>query len=166
MSVRRVLVLESQTPFVHGGAEILCQLIAALREGGCEAALVSVPFRESPREELMAHTVGRVSDQELVSLYALARAMLFMPSDYGYVTLEAFLSRRPVITTTDAGGPTEFVTDGVNGPVVEPSPRAIGAAAARVAFDAALAERLETAGFERARAITRAGVVERLVAGR
>ena len=40
--------------------------------------------------------------------------------DYGYVTVEAFLSRKPVVTTTDAGGPLEFVTDGETGLVAEP----------------------------------------------
>ena len=44
------------------------------------------------------------------------------------MTLEAFLARKPVITATDAGGPLEFVVDGVNGAVAEPEPEAIGAA--------------------------------------
>ena len=42
--------------------------------------------------------------------------------DYGYVTVEAYLSSKPVITTTDAGGP-RFVTDGEDGLVARPSPR-------------------------------------------
>ena len=59
MSARRVLVLESQTPFVHGGAEILArELLDALRGHGYEAELVSIPFRDSPREELMAHAAA------------------------------------------------------------------------------------------------------------
>ena len=35
---------------------------------------------------------------------------------------------RAVITTTDAGGPTELVTDGVQGLVVEPAADALAAA--------------------------------------
>jgi glycosyltransferase involved in cell wall biosynthesis len=55
----RVLVLESQTPFVHGGAEILArELLAALRGHGYEAELVSIPFRDSPRDELLAHAAA------------------------------------------------------------------------------------------------------------
>ena len=40
-------------------------------------------------------------------------AVVFPPldEDYGYVTLEAFLSHKPVVTTDDAGGPNEFVTE-------------------------------------------------------
>jgi glycosyltransferase involved in cell wall biosynthesis len=61
--------------------------------------------------------LGFVSLEDLIALYAGCRAVLFAPlnEDYGYVTIEAFLSRKPVITTYDAGGPLEFVTDGVNG---------------------------------------------------
>ena len=41
--------------------------------------------------------------------------MVFAPfdEDFGYVTLESFLAHKPVITATDAGGPLEFVEDGV-----------------------------------------------------
>ena len=84
--------------------------------------------------------------------------------DYGYVTLEAFLARKPVVTTVDAGGPLEFVEDGVTGFVVDPTPEAIGGAIARLASDAALAQSLGDAGYERARAITWDGVVDRLMA--
>ena len=73
---------------------------------------------------------GEVDDDEIVRLYAGALGVIFPPydEDYGYVTLEAFLAGKPVITTTDAGGPTEFVEDGVNGWVTAPDPAALGAA--------------------------------------
>ena len=53
-----------------------------------------------------------------------------LDEDYGYVTLEAFLARKPVVTTADAGGPLEFVVDGVNGIVADAAPDAIAAAIA------------------------------------
>jgi glycosyltransferase involved in cell wall biosynthesis len=84
--------------------------------------------------------------------------------DYGYVTLEAFLARKPVVTTTDAGGPLEFVEDGVNGFVVEPNAEALAAAIARLANDPARAKSLGEAGYDRARSITWDGVVDRLMA--
>ncbi len=345
MSVRRILVLESQTPFVHGGAEILVrELAGALRAHGYEAEIVSIPFRDSPHDELMAHAavwrlldvshaaqrpidlviptkfptyfvrhpmkvtwlvhqhraayelcgtpfsdfehsgpdvglrkrlvaldtamlrecagvftiartvserleqfngisaeplysppklapqlragpygdymltvtrlervkrvdlaieafrhvapptrllvagegtaraeierriesldlagrvsmLGRVPDDALIALYAGARALLFTPylEDYGYVTLEAFLARKPVITTSDAGGPLEFVIHDENGLIAPPDAAAVGEAVNRIAADARLAARLGDAGYERARAITWDGVVERLV---
>jgi glycosyltransferase involved in cell wall biosynthesis len=108
---------------------------------------------------------GRVSDDDLVELYAGARALLFTPydEDYGYVTLEAFLSRKPVITAADSGGPLEFVVHERNGLVAAPDPAAIAEAVTRLADDARLAARLGDAGFERARIITWDSVVERLL---
>ncbi len=109
--------------------------------------------------------LGRVSDEELIDLYAGSRGMLFTPfhEDYGYVTLEAFLSRKPVVTTLDAGGPLEFVADEVNGLVTEPSAEALATAINRLAADPRLAARLGEAGYQRARTITWDGVVERIV---
>jgi glycosyltransferase involved in cell wall biosynthesis len=345
VSVRRVLILEAQTPFVQGGAEILVrQLAGALRERGYEADIVSIPFRDEPREELMAHAaawrlvdvsqslgrpvdlaiatkfptyfarhsakvtwlvhqyraayelcgtpfssfdhserdvglrkrlieldtrmlgecvglfsiartvsarlekfnglvaeplyhppklasrlkpgpygdymltvarlehvkrvdlaiqafqhvdrslrlvvagdgsvkprleatidelglrhrvslLGRVSDEQLIDLYAGARGVLFAPydEDYGYVTLEGFLARKPVVTASDSGGTLEFVDDGTNGIVTAPDAGAIAAAVNRLAADPRLAARLGDHGYERARTVTWDGVVERLV---
>ncbi|MCA1562889.1 MAG: glycosyltransferase family 4 protein, partial [Acidobacteria bacterium] len=61
--------------------------------------------------------LGTVGDDDLVALYAGALAVVYPPydEDFGYVTLEAFLARKPVVTCSDSGGPNEFVIDGVNG---------------------------------------------------
>jgi len=109
---------------------------------------------------------GALDDLALIVLYAGALGIVFPPydEDYGYITLEAFLSRKPVITTTDAGGPLEFVTDRVTGLIVEPTPEAVGGAIARLAADRSLAQALGDAGFDRASAISWEGVVERLMA--
>jgi len=108
---------------------------------------------------------GPIDQARLVDVYAGARAIVFPPfdEDYGYVTLEAFLARKPVVTTTDAGGPLEFVDDGVTGLVVEPDVDALGAAIARLAADVSLARHLGDAGFDRVRGITWDGVVDRLL---
>jgi glycosyltransferase involved in cell wall biosynthesis len=73
---------------------------------------------------------GRVPDEGLVELYRGALAAYYGPfdEDFGYVTLEAMAVRRPVVVTSDSGGPLEFVRDGVNGLVAAPKPRAIAAA--------------------------------------
>ncbi len=110
--------------------------------------------------------LGVVEDEALVDLYANALAVVFAPfdEDYGYVTLEAFLSAKPVVTARDSGGTLEFVTDGVNGFVCEPQAEALGAAFQALASDRQLAGRLGEAGLERARAITWDRVIEALVA--
>ena len=109
--------------------------------------------------------LGSVEDDDLVKLYADALAVVYPPfdEDFGYVTLEAFLARRPVITCVDSGGPNEFVLDGANGYSVEASPEAIAAAINRIASDKAHAARLGDRGYERARTVTWDGVVEKLV---
>jgi len=68
-----------------------------------------------------------VSDEELIDLYSKSLAVVFVPydEDYGFVTLEAFYSEKPVLTATDSGGPLEFVIDGKNGFIVEPDPKKI-----------------------------------------
>ncbi len=65
---------------------------------------------------------GRVPTADRIQLYADARAVIFPPvdEDYGYVTLEAMLAAKPVLTCTDSGGVLEFVVDGDNGLVCEP----------------------------------------------
>jgi glycosyltransferase involved in cell wall biosynthesis len=91
-----------------------------------------------------------VSDERLHELYLGARAVYFGPydEDYGYVTIEGFAAARPVVTLTDAGGPLEFVQDGVTGLVAEPDPRAIAERFDRLAGDADGARRMGTAGNE------------------
>ncbi len=71
--------------------------------------------------------LGYVSNDDLLTLYATCRAAYYAPhnEDYGYVVLESFLSGKPVVTTTDAGGPLEFVSAGENGCVSAPTPEAI-----------------------------------------
>ena len=110
--------------------------------------------------------LGRVSDEQLIELYSGALGILFTPyeEDYGYVTLEGFLCRKPVVTTTDAGGPLEFVIDGVNGLICDPVPEALAVAVNRLGADRGAAARLGDSGFDLARAITWEGVVEALVA--
>ena len=108
---------------------------------------------------------GEASADRLVELYAGARAVVYAPfdEDYGYVTLEAFLSAKPVITASDSGGTLEFVRDGENGFVCAPEPSEIGQAMARLAADLDLARRLGESGLARATQVTWDGVVEQLV---
>jgi len=65
---------------------------------------------------------GRVDGEALADLYARCLAVYYAPidEDYGMVPFEAFLSGKPVVTTTDAGGPLEVVHDGKTGLVVAP----------------------------------------------
>ena len=136
---------------VAGEGPLRAQLEAAAADAGCADRVTFA---------------GAVPEAELIALYAGALAVVFPPfdEDYGYVTLEAFLARKPVITTTDAGGPLEFVEDGVNGLIADATPEALGAAIARLAADPRTAQSFGAAGYEVARTITWDGVVDRLMA--
>lgn len=94
---------------------------------------------------------GYVDDDALVELFAGALAVLYAPhdEDYGYVTLQAFLAGKPVITAADSGGVLEWVEHGVNGLVTDGTPAGIGAAIDRLAADPDAAARMGAAGHER-----------------
>ncbi len=133
-------------------------------EGPLRAELEDTAARSGVADRIT--WTGGIDERQLVALYAGALGIVFPPfdEDYGYITLEAFLAHKPVITTVDAGGPLEFVEDGVTGLVVDPTPEALGAAIARLAADRRLARSLGDAGYDRARSITWDGVVDRLMA--
>lgn len=74
--------------------------------------------------------LGGISDDEKFRAFAKCLAVIYPPvdEDYGYVTLEAMLSSKAVITCTDSGGTQEFVIHNQTGLVVEPEPARIAAA--------------------------------------
>jgi len=74
--------------------------------------------------------LGRVGEEELADLYARCFAVFYAPvdEDFGMVPYEAFLSDKPVVTTSDAGGPLEVVADGKTGIVCEPRAGAVAEA--------------------------------------
>jgi glycosyltransferase involved in cell wall biosynthesis len=114
-----------------------------------------------------ARFLGFVGDDELVELYAGARAVYYAPvdEDYGFATVEAFGAARPVVTTDDAGGVLEFVQDGVSGLVCPPERAAVARALDALWEDAAMAERLGRAGQPQVAGISWDKVVAALVGG-
>lgn len=111
--------------------------------------------------------LGAVDEPTLVDLYAGARGVVFAPfdEDYGYVTLEAFEARKPVVTASDSGGVLEFVRHDVNGLVCEPDAAALGACLADLAGRPDRAAALGEAGYDSTRAISWDGVVAAITAG-
>jgi glycosyltransferase involved in cell wall biosynthesis len=109
--------------------------------------------------------VGRISDEAMLGCLARCRAVFFAPfaEDYGFVTVEAFASRKAVVTARDSGGPSELVRDDETGVVCDPAPGPIAIALARLADDRAIAERLGAAAAARAAELTWSRAVERLL---
>jgi glycosyltransferase involved in cell wall biosynthesis len=73
---------------------------------------------------------GEVSEDQKITGYARCRGVVYPPvgEDLGYITLEAMLASKPVVTCRDAGGPLEFVRHEQDGLVAEPTPEGLAAA--------------------------------------
>lgn len=110
---------------------------------------------------------GFLNEAQLAEAYSRALAVPFVPyeEDYGYITVEAMLSAKPVVTVRDAGGPTELIEDGVSGRIAEPNPESLGAAIEQVVSSRRVARRMGRAGYARARSITWENVVRALLEG-
>jgi glycosyltransferase involved in cell wall biosynthesis len=67
---------------------------------------------------------GFVTEEEKRDAYARSLAVIFPPvdEDYGYITLEAMLASKAVITCEDSGGPLEFVVPNETGLITSPTP--------------------------------------------
>jgi glycosyltransferase involved in cell wall biosynthesis len=93
--------------------------------GEAEAAIRELASGDS-RIELL----GRVSEDVLVDHYARCLAVPFTPKreDYGFITLEAFASGKPVITCFDSGEAALIVREQQGGLVCESTPEALAAA--------------------------------------
>lgn len=94
--------------------------------------------------------LGHISEHEKRTLYAHALAVAFptFDEDYGYVTLEAMLSAKPVITCKDSGGPTAFVDHCVTGWQVDPTPEALAHALDSAFDDRSKAKKMGQNGYE------------------
>jgi glycosyltransferase involved in cell wall biosynthesis len=112
--------------------------------------------------------LGEVSEEDKRRLYARALGVLYPPrdEDFGYVTLEAMLSAKPVVTCSDSGGPLEFVEPYRTGLIAEPVAQGVAAALDELWSSRAQAEVWGEAG--RARydrlGITWPKVIQRLLA--
>jgi glycosyltransferase involved in cell wall biosynthesis len=109
--------------------------------------------------------IGRVEPNRLADLYARCLAVFYAPvdEDFGMVPYEAFLSEKPVVTTTDAGGPLEIVRDRETGVVVAPEAAELARAFAYLAASPAEARALGKAGKAVAERVTWDGCIDALL---
>jgi glycosyltransferase involved in cell wall biosynthesis len=109
--------------------------------------------------------VGRLDEAGLIEHLARCRAVVFPPwnEDYGFVTVEAFMCGKPVITCHDSGGPSELVRDGENGFVTAPTPEALAAAMRRVMDDRNQSMQMGESGAREAAAMTWHDAIQKLL---
>ena len=123
---RQVLAVEAMR-YVPDGIFLL---IAGM--GGQYGAL-----RRRVTELNLEHRVrllGEISEAEKCAFYAQCTAVMFptFDEDYGYVTLEAMCSAKPVITCSDSGGPLDFVVHDHTGLIVPPDASELASAICRL----------------------------------
>jgi glycosyltransferase involved in cell wall biosynthesis len=148
-------------------------LIEAAKADPAVRVVIAGDGPDRPRLEQLAASLngrvdirGRVSDDELVDLYARCRAVYYAPidEDFGMVPFEAFLAEKPVLTTTDAGGPLEVVSDRETGLVTEPEAAAIARACSELTADEDAARTWGRAGKAIAERVTWDRAIDRLLA--
>lgn len=92
-----------------------------------------------------------ISDEDKADLLADCLGCVYIPIDedsYGYVTLESYQSRKPVVTCSDSGGTLRVVFDNETGFVVDPNPLAIADAIDRLASNRGTASTMGENGYE------------------
>lgn len=143
----RLETLKRQTLLIEAMHHVRSPIVALIggtggQQRACEALIAQHALHD--RVQLL----GSLSAEQLCAFYASSLAVFFGPKDedYGYVTLEAMLSAKPVVTCTDSGGPLEFIVDGETGRVVPPEPEAIASAIDELASDPAKARAMGQAG--------------------
>jgi glycosyltransferase involved in cell wall biosynthesis len=94
---------------------------------------------------------GFVSEAEMLKLYRDALAVCYLPwdEDYGYVSLEAMYSGKPLIVARDGGGATEFIEDGRDGLIVDPTPEDVARAIDELYVDRLRAKQMGERGREK-----------------
>lgn len=87
----------------------------------------------------------------IVDYYSNCYAVVYptFQEDYGYITLEAFCSKKPVISCTDSGGPSEFIEHGVNGMIVKPNAQDLAEAMEKLLSHKSKAIEMGKNGFEK-----------------
>ena len=155
-------------------ADLLVEALATPEGAGLRAVIAGEGHDRARLDALIArhgladrvHLAGRISDEQMLDYLAGCRAVCFPPvqEDYGFVTVEAFASRKAVVTCIDSGGPAELVQDGVNGFVVAPDATAMARALRQLAEDAALSERMGATAFDTGSALNWADAVRQLTA--
>ena len=152
------LVLRAMARPEAGAARLV---VAGEGEDGPRLRALAISLGVDHRVQLL----GRIDEEQLVTHLARCRAVCFPPldEDYGFVTVEAFASGKPVVACSDSGGAIELIDDGRNGLVSAPTPEALSIALARIADDRAFAERLGAAAARTAADLHWPTAVERLL---
>lgn len=147
--VKRQWLLVESMAHVRSGARLV---IAGHPDAPVHLQLLESLVAEHRLEDRVVLLPDWISEERKRELFAHALACAYVPLDedsYGYVSLESFQSRKPVITCLDSGGTLELVEDGVTGRVVEADPVRVAEAIDGLYADPQDARRMGETGYER-----------------
>ncbi len=118
-----------QTLLIEAMRYVTAPVFALISGSGGQRAIYESEIVELGLEHRV-RLIGELEESDLLAFYAHSFAVFFGPrnEDLGYVTMEAMLARKPVITCEDSGGPLEFVRHGDTGMIAAPEPRSIAQA--------------------------------------
>jgi glycosyltransferase involved in cell wall biosynthesis len=126
-------------------------LVAGSAETNADAEAIESVIRRNRLENKVRFINRFISEEEKAEWFRDALGSAYIPYDedsYGYVTLEAYLSKKPVITCTDSGGIDILVREGSTGRIAEPEPRAIAECMDALYQDKQKAKQMGEAGYE------------------
>lgn len=146
----RLEILKRQSLLIQAMKHVKTSVVALIAGTGGQASQLQNLIIELGLEDRV-RLLNHLTEDELTGYYAYCLGVFFGPydEDYGYVTLEAMLAKKPVITCSDSGGPLEFVRNGDTGYVVEPEPKAVAEAIDNLASDKKRAREMGMNGYNR-----------------
>ena len=154
-SPKRIDMLINAMKYVESDVKLL------IAGTGPQESMLHDLAKEDDRIEFL----GFVNDDQVEEYYSNSLVIPFFPydEDYGLVTIEAMMHKKPVLTTLDSGGPTEFVINGETGYVVNFDPKDIGKKLNYFALNPSEAKRMGENGYNRVKAITWANTIDAIL---
>jgi len=93
-----------------------------------------------------------ITEEQKTEYFAKCLGALYIPYEkyfFGFPSLEAYYSKKPVITCTDSGGTEELIIDGKAGFIVNPDPQLLAECFDNLYMDKQNAEKMGSNGFKR-----------------
>lgn len=147
----RIDQIKRQRLLVEAMQYVKTDVKAVIAGGGSEEEIAYL--KELIKKHSLSNKVklaGFISEEEKIKYYANCLGVYFgaYDEDYGYITLESFFAKKPIIVHKDSGGPLEFVTDEINGFVIDDDPRMIAEKMDQWYLDKKLAQKQGENGYQ------------------
>jgi glycosyltransferase involved in cell wall biosynthesis len=126
-------------------------LVAGSTEGGGESEAIQSIILKHRLESKVQFIDRFITEAEKAEWFSHSLGCAYIPYDedsYGYVTLESYFSKKPVITCADSGGICALVKDRLTGRVVAPDAKALAEAMDCLFMDKSSARRMGEAGHD------------------